>query len=295
MRKKILSFTAFGFFFFASGAFAVSFFSDVPSDHWASDAIRRVSYSGFMVGDDDSDNFRPDDFVSRAELAVVTDRLNTWTRDYVREQNNDQIEKALVHFERVLNSNEVLLEEKTNSDWTTFNSEILSLSMQLPPYLSGCEESETILDGTEPITDEYVPKGRLLKITCGDFSITAMSPDFTTYEYYYGASKEHPEPYEMLKSCLNFGGPCEGYKLKNLEEEFYVVVYEGDTSGNYYLGTYLPIEDHSHYKTIRIGMITHNDTAVDIPQGLNNVVERNLSEDDLDRVKDFEQILFTIQ
>lgn len=49
-------------------------FKDVPSDHWAADEIRRVKEAGIMSGHSDG-TFRPDQPPTRAELAVVVDRL----------------------------------------------------------------------------------------------------------------------------------------------------------------------------------------------------------------------------
>lgn len=49
-------------------------FSDVSPDHWAAGAIARVAAAGLMQGDP-SGQFRPDDPVSRAEVAVIIFRL----------------------------------------------------------------------------------------------------------------------------------------------------------------------------------------------------------------------------
>jgi protein-disulfide isomerase len=59
---------------FAGGALAsAALFRDVPSDHWAASAIASVQEAGIMKGSDGL--FRPNAAVSRAELAVVVDRL----------------------------------------------------------------------------------------------------------------------------------------------------------------------------------------------------------------------------
>lgn len=42
--------------------------------HWAEDSIKRVMNKGIMVGDDQG-NFRPDDKITRAEVAVILDRM----------------------------------------------------------------------------------------------------------------------------------------------------------------------------------------------------------------------------
>jgi len=49
-------------------------FKDVPASHWAADSIKRVKEAGIMAGHSDG-AFRPDQPVTRAELAVVVDRL----------------------------------------------------------------------------------------------------------------------------------------------------------------------------------------------------------------------------
>ncbi len=59
---------------FVGGAVAsAALFIDVPADHWAATAIASVRDSGIMKGS--GDRFRPNDGVTRAELAVVVDRL----------------------------------------------------------------------------------------------------------------------------------------------------------------------------------------------------------------------------
>ena len=74
MLKKALSVVAMSSVMLASGAFASSvMFSDVAADHWANDAIMWNNESGIMMGKDGM--FRPADNVTRAELAVVTQRL----------------------------------------------------------------------------------------------------------------------------------------------------------------------------------------------------------------------------
>jgi protein-disulfide isomerase len=66
---SVLSLTA-----FTAGALAGSaLFRDVPADHWAAGAISRLQEAGVLKGSDGL--FRPNDDVSRAELAVVLDRL----------------------------------------------------------------------------------------------------------------------------------------------------------------------------------------------------------------------------
>lgn len=44
------------------------------SGHWAEDSIKRVMDKGIMVGDGQG-NFRPDDKITRAEVAVIIDKL----------------------------------------------------------------------------------------------------------------------------------------------------------------------------------------------------------------------------
>lgn len=53
---------------------AATNFTDVPADHWAAGAIRKVAELGLMKGDPGG-TFRPDQPVTRAELAVVLLRL----------------------------------------------------------------------------------------------------------------------------------------------------------------------------------------------------------------------------
>ncbi len=59
---------------FAGGALAAGvLFKDVPADHWAAASIASVKDAGLMKGSNGL--FRPNDTVTRAELAVVADRL----------------------------------------------------------------------------------------------------------------------------------------------------------------------------------------------------------------------------
>ncbi len=61
---------------FAGGALAVAapgLFLDVPADHWAVKAISSVRDAGLMKGD--GEKFRPNEPVTRAELAMVVDRI----------------------------------------------------------------------------------------------------------------------------------------------------------------------------------------------------------------------------
>jgi S-layer homology domain. len=56
-----------------TGSGSTAPYADVAADHWAFEAILRVTAHGLMVGDG-TGRFRPDDLVSRAEMAVVAAR-----------------------------------------------------------------------------------------------------------------------------------------------------------------------------------------------------------------------------
>jgi len=49
-------------------------FPDVPNSHWAKESIDRLAQLSLLKGDE-AGNFRPEDPVTRAQLAVVLDRL----------------------------------------------------------------------------------------------------------------------------------------------------------------------------------------------------------------------------
>jgi len=49
-------------------------FPDVPRDHWASTYIAALTKAGYLAGDTNG-NFRPEDNITRAELAVVLNRI----------------------------------------------------------------------------------------------------------------------------------------------------------------------------------------------------------------------------
>ncbi|WP_084413195.1 N-acetylmuramoyl-L-alanine amidase [Desulfovirgula thermocuniculi] len=49
-------------------------FKDVPNDHWAKNSIERLAQLGLLKGDEYG-NFRPDEPVTRAQLAAVLERL----------------------------------------------------------------------------------------------------------------------------------------------------------------------------------------------------------------------------
>ncbi|MEX2461568.1 MAG: S-layer homology domain-containing protein [Paenibacillaceae bacterium] len=49
-------------------------FSDVPAGHWAENVIQVVSEAGIMIGYGDG-SFKPDQPVTRAEMAVIVAKL----------------------------------------------------------------------------------------------------------------------------------------------------------------------------------------------------------------------------
>jgi hypothetical protein len=49
-------------------------FKDVPDNHWAKASIERLAKLGIIKGDEQG-NFRPDEPLTRAQLAAVLDRL----------------------------------------------------------------------------------------------------------------------------------------------------------------------------------------------------------------------------
>lgn len=49
-------------------------FKDVPENHWAKGSIERLAQLGLLKGDEQG-NFRPDEPLTRAQLAAVLDRL----------------------------------------------------------------------------------------------------------------------------------------------------------------------------------------------------------------------------
>lgn len=56
----------------------VALFKDVPNNHWAKGSIERMAQLGLLKGDNEG-NFKPDDPLTRAQLAAVLDRLlNFW-------------------------------------------------------------------------------------------------------------------------------------------------------------------------------------------------------------------------
>lgn len=48
-------------------------FGDVPTSHWAYDYIYAMTKAGYLLGD--NGNFRPEDYISRAELVTVLNRI----------------------------------------------------------------------------------------------------------------------------------------------------------------------------------------------------------------------------
>ena len=48
-------------------------FNDVPENHWAAKAIEEVTEKGYFQGYPDG-TFKPEEIVTRAELAAVLDR-----------------------------------------------------------------------------------------------------------------------------------------------------------------------------------------------------------------------------
>ncbi len=52
----------------------LSMFKDVPKNNWAADSIKRLAKIGIVAGDGQS-NFRPDQPITRAEVAAILDRV----------------------------------------------------------------------------------------------------------------------------------------------------------------------------------------------------------------------------
>ena len=74
IKKIIISFILIFILLFSSITFASSlFFTDVLEDFWYYDSVKFVSEKGWMQGYDNL--FRPDDYVTRSEIATIIERL----------------------------------------------------------------------------------------------------------------------------------------------------------------------------------------------------------------------------
>lgn len=75
--KTAAGITAAAMGMFTSGAFAATFFSDVPANHWAKTSIDWASQAGIMTGPGNMPGkFNPAGQVNRAELATVLARMH---------------------------------------------------------------------------------------------------------------------------------------------------------------------------------------------------------------------------
>ena len=72
-KKMLALFVSFALMFSFFAVSASASFADTET-HWAKDAIERFSSTGIVVGDEQG-NFNPDNPMTRAEFAVVLDRI----------------------------------------------------------------------------------------------------------------------------------------------------------------------------------------------------------------------------
>lgn len=78
--KKTLTLIVAGMVLGSAMTFAAShLFSDVPADEWYADAVTNLKMAGIVTGYEDG-TFRPANYVNRAELAVMLDRLTVAVR-----------------------------------------------------------------------------------------------------------------------------------------------------------------------------------------------------------------------
>ena len=93
IKKIIISFILIFILLFSSITFASSLlFTDVPEDSWYYDSIKFVSEKGWMLGYNNL--FRPDDYVTRSEVATIVERLYRSINDS-EQQKIDTIIKVM--------------------------------------------------------------------------------------------------------------------------------------------------------------------------------------------------------
>ncbi len=88
MMNRSLSIPITGFVIFLAMAFPVFAFTDVPSDHWAYDAIEYLAEKGLLEGYPDG-SFRGDRELTRNEFAMVTLRIYNSFLDIVEDETMD--------------------------------------------------------------------------------------------------------------------------------------------------------------------------------------------------------------
>lgn len=81
-------------------------FADIDKDYWAYDAIEKAVYFDLISNDKDSENFRPEDPVSRGEAIKIA--VNSLTTEQISAQKaKDVLKKKYVDYETI--SNEFLI------------------------------------------------------------------------------------------------------------------------------------------------------------------------------------------
>jgi len=98
--KKLISLILVGVVIGSIGtALAVSqLFSDVPEDEWYSESVMNLTDMGIIEGYPDG-TFGPNNYVNRAELAVILDRFNEYLKDGDREDDYYVSEKFGIKFQ----------------------------------------------------------------------------------------------------------------------------------------------------------------------------------------------------
>ena len=280
---------------FSTGVFAAGFFSDVPANHWARSAIDYMNTLGIMKGDENSNTFRPDENISRAETAVVMDRMEDHLKSYIQNYTNDRIKAAITAQQTVSEGPSYEFGKADLQDWTQVTNEKLGLTFRVPSYIQGCNEKEVILDEI-PMAEGIQQKGRKIFVDCGDLNIHARTTVYKPYEDYYVPSPTVPEAYEIQDGCLYLPTEeCLGYRLKTSNgDKVYFVVFQWD-GGDYYVGTYAPIQGNEYYKAGRFTMkIKNNDSFEPSDQVLRNMVDKKVDEATLGYLQDFEQIVMQL-
>ena len=121
---------------FAAGESTGKRFSDVPEDHWAASAVRKLSDEGVLTGYSDS-TYRGDRPVTRYELAVALARFAEFIeagRNTLGTGNNGKVSGSI--------------KKSDYPEWAYNSIDFLTRNLFLK------ENSPIIADGSKPATDE---------------------------------------------------------------------------------------------------------------------------------------------
>jgi DKNYY family len=241
---------------------------------------------------------------------------------YARDKNNIYYGGLILNEEELVNEHEEFAKligySKENLDPITvlqkfykhekkIKSKALQIEFDFPDIFESCIEEEVDMSKIEPIYDED-PNGHRLTINCGYYElfIDAITDDYQVYEAHDVPYSYHPSHDELYELCSK-DAHCEYYTiLNNNNKEVIIYImdthWQWDPGEGYILSAYIPLDNESHYNTARISMkigelpdYSDENYSEIKDEYLDKVVNKDLEEKDLERIRNFEDILSSIK